>query len=305
MPDATNLGWQNIDAQRHRMLGVEGPTIHIAALARRRQRVVLAATDGPIQLVDLQGGSVRRAGKGSDWAFGALSDEGRIWLHGDRQRVVHVRDWSTRAELSAMSRDPSLAAPAATQPIVPVPPGATPPVPRGSRFVRGTLDASGQLAALSAIIDVELRRTSDGSFVARLTKHREPIQKMLFSPDGTRLVTLAYGLVRGSGEAPILWSTRNGAPVSTLAGSQGIVGLAAFTPDSRRLLTASSAGHLRLWDAVTGALLRESQLDVSGLRGHGVVDLAYGDLCRAGARERSGADRCGRHAGSAVDIPGG
>jgi WD40 repeat protein len=141
------------------------------------------------------------------------------------------------------------------------------------------------LAALSAITDVELRRTSDGSQVARLTAHREPIQKMHFSPDGSRLLTLAYGLVRGSGEPPMLWSTRDGSPVATLTGSQGIVGLAAFTPDSRRLMTASSEGHLRLWDAANGALLREAPLDVTGLRGVAALTVAPTGSFAAVARE--------------------
>jgi hypothetical protein len=70
------------------------------------------------------------------------------------------------------------------------------------------------------------------------------------SADGTRLAS-------GSGDRTVrLWDAATGAPLQTLEGHTGPVGLVAFSADGTRLASASDDGTVRLWDAATGAPLQ-------------------------------------------------
>ncbi|MCM2316024.1 MAG: protein kinase [Thermoanaerobaculia bacterium] len=86
-----------------------------------------------------------------------------------------------------------------------------------------------------------------------------------FSPDGQ---WLAAGLIDGRIE---LWSREGGDP-RWLTGHRGLVRSVRFTPDSKRLISASDDGSLRIWAIADGRTERQIELSAPNdfwLRGHG------------------------------------
>jgi WD40 repeat protein len=51
-----------------------------------------------------------------------------------------------------------------------------------------------------------------------------------------------------------VWNAPNGKPLATLQGHTGAVPSAVFSPDSRRIVTASDDHTARVWDATSGQL---------------------------------------------------
>jgi hypothetical protein len=77
-------------------------------------------------------------------------------------------------------------------------------------------------------------------------QHPGPVDKVLFSPDGSQLATTNEGLIT-------LWSVKTGAVLSTL--QHGIqVNDLTFNPDGSLLVSATSDGTVWLWDTTTGTL---------------------------------------------------
>jgi WD40 repeat protein/tetratricopeptide (TPR) repeat protein len=97
---------------------------------------------------------------------------------------------------------------------------------------------------------------STGEPVTPPLKHSLPVVRASFSPDGGRVVTAFYLFTPpGShrGEARV-WDAATGQPVTPSLHQAGTgVPQAWFSPDGRRVLTASSFGDARVWDAATGA----------------------------------------------------
>jgi WD40 repeat protein len=76
------------------------------------------------------------------------------------------------------------------------------------------------------------------------------IDERPFSSDGTKLVTMAGSSVQ-------VWNVRTGKAATTPLRHGGLVHTAQFSPDGRRILTASEEGIARLWDTETGHPLSE------------------------------------------------
>ena len=71
-----------------------------------------------------------------------------------------------------------------------------------------------------------------------------------FSPDGSRLATAA-------GSSAQVWDTASGRPVTPPLRHGGLVRAVQFSPDGRKLLSASDDGTARLWDPETGHPMSE------------------------------------------------
>jgi WD40 repeat protein len=80
--------------------------------------------------------------------------------------------------------------------------------------------------------------------LATLVDHCAIVNSVMFSPDGTRLITRCDRTAR-------VWDTATGAPLTVLE-HDGTVTTAAFSPDGTRVVTASEDGTARVWNATTG-----------------------------------------------------
>ena len=97
--------------------------------------------------------------------------------------------------------------------------------------------------------------TADGRSILRVEGHAAPLRRVLFSPDGKRVLTVGFD---GAGR---LWDAASGAILASLDGHEGPVVDAAWSVDGSRIATASYDRTGRLWDAASGGL-------VAVLRGH-------------------------------------
>jgi WD40 repeat protein len=87
-----------------------------------------------------------------------------------------------------------------------------------------------------------LWKVADGTVTGPLAEHTGEIDSLVFSPDGSLLVTVGFdGSVR-------LWDATTGRPIGpAFTGPDGEVTSVAFSPDGTTLATASDSG-VRLWD---------------------------------------------------------
>ncbi len=85
-----------------------------------------------------------------------------------------------------------------------------------------------------------------------LTGHEGIVRGVAFSPDGSRLASVAQD------HTLRLWEPATGRAIATARGQQGeSVAAVAFSPDGRRLASGGDDGSVLVWDAQTGAPLGE------------------------------------------------
>jgi AAA-like domain/WD domain, G-beta repeat len=110
---------------------------------------------------------------------------------------------------------------------------------------------------------------ANGKSLAEL-RHTGAVNNAVFSPDGTRVVTACAGALKGVTPASAaaasdaiarIWDAANGTPLTDLRGHTDAVNNAVFSPDGKRVVTASDDNTARVWDAANGTPLTE-------LRGH-------------------------------------
>ena len=90
----------------------------------------------------------------------------------------------------------------------------------------------------------------------------------MYSPDGKLLVSPSMDPTIDP--TIKIWNAETGALIHTLRGHRSTAGLAAFSSDGKRIVSASSDKTVKIWDAETGALIQT-------LQGHrdNVVGVAY------------------------------
>jgi hypothetical protein len=85
-----------------------------------------------------------------------------------------------------------------------------------------------------------------GTEIAVLVGHEEGVISAVFSPDGSRIVTVSGDTTAG------IWDAATAKEIAVLRGHEGSVFSAAFSPDGSRIVTASDDDTARIWDAATG-----------------------------------------------------
>jgi WD40 repeat protein len=90
--------------------------------------------------------------------------------------------------------------------------------------------------------------SADGAEIARLTGHTGKANSAEFNPDGTLVMTTC-----SNDPGAHIWSTLSGAPATRRRGGhRNEVRYASFSPNGRRVVTASVDGTAHIWDAATG-----------------------------------------------------
>jgi WD40 repeat protein len=108
--------------------------------------------------------------------------------------------------------------------------------------------AARRVATASKDKTVRLWSVQTGKMLTPPLVHADALLRkdsVTFSPDETKLATVA-------GNAAQVWDTGSGRAITTPLRHDGIVRRTLFTPDGRKLLTASEDGTARLWDPETG-----------------------------------------------------
>src|SRR5262249_27070669 len=85
-----------------------------------------------------------------------------------------------------------------------------------------------------------------GKEVFASPKQAEPIQAVVFGPDGQLLAT-AHGLIESRPQIT-LWDMKTAEKAAVLTGHSGTIYSLAFTPDGKRLASGSMDRTIKLWD---------------------------------------------------------
>ena len=134
----------------------------------------------------------------------------------------------------------------------------------------GSLAASsrGDSVAVACENSVRLLRASTGEWVGANRLFDRPIENLAFTPEGHKLFLI---LDHGAGIAT--WNLQAPESVSEFSIESPAIESLHFTPDARRLITASKATPPRIWDVETLKLLKEPKCaDVQGWTDYGISD---------------------------------
>ena len=124
-----------------------------------------------------------------------------------------------------------------------------------------------------------------GQEIAVHEAHVGAVEGATFSPDGSRLITIAYGAPLYEDKTARLWHALTGQEIAALTGHEGIVRHVVFSPDGARVVTLSNEEKAPpLWNAETGKLIaalkgregvvRRATFSPDGAR---IVTIANGD----------------------------
>ncbi|MCB2141450.1 WD40 repeat domain-containing protein [bacterium] len=87
-------------------------------------------------------------------------------------------------------------------------------------------------------------------FIRTFLGHISEISSVVFSPDGTKVLTGSYD------NTAKLWDAKSGAVIRTFTGHASWIEAVAFSPDGSKGLTGSNDRTAKLWDAQTGVEIR-------------------------------------------------
>jgi WD40 repeat protein len=125
-------------------------------------------------------------------------------------------------------------------------------------FLTAAWSRDSQRVFLSELDRAEIRDAATGERIAALGEGGQG--QGVFSPDNRRLLVL-YPAYRKEGKYATLYDADNGSKLAVLDGHEEAVVSAAFSPDGKRIATASWDGTARVWDAGTGK-------ELFAIRGH-------------------------------------
>ncbi len=117
------------------------------------------------------------------------------------------------------------------------------------------INQNGQLMAIAADNNVDIRRVADGTRIKSLSGHTNKVSGIAFSPDEKILVS-----VSGGDRSIRIWDVESGELLQTLTENIGPTTSVVFTPDGSQFITGAigSDRTIKFWDAQTYELLKTS-----------------------------------------------
>ena len=164
----------------------------------------------------------------------AFSPDGTKVLTGSNDGTIRLWDTSTGAEIRVVGRTGNVACVAFS--------------PDGTKVLTGSEDST-----------ATMWNADTGAEIHSFVGHTSDVNSLAFSPDGTKVLT-------GSRDNTAkLWDTANGMEIHTFTGFTGTVNSVSLSPDGAKVLTGGDmhdgstgkhAGEVRMWNAATGAGIR-------------------------------------------------
>jgi len=214
------------------------------------------AWEGQVQLWEVDSGLLHKAFKLPNALVRAVafSHDGQTIASGSRRFLLNTQTWSAEIQFWNVETGERLRKVDVGEGVIF--PAALTFAPDGKHIAAGT-GRVGELTEANSHrpwIDCQVRLYNivTGDLVRTWPRSRADAQsKIGFSPDG-RLV--------GTGDGPegdiLIWESASVSPASKLAGHQHRVFAVAFSPDGKLIASGSQDATVKLWDIVTGKLLR-------------------------------------------------
>ncbi|ABC83217.1 serine/threonine protein kinase with WD40 repeats [Anaeromyxobacter dehalogenans 2CP-C] len=218
------------DGRIRQTLGAPGMAVSSVEFDRAGTRVVAGSQDGAAHVWRLgaAGPEIRLRGHRGGVAYAAFAPDGRHVITGGTDGTVRI--WRADGE-------------------------GTPVVLRGHTVIDGAPTPDGTRVFTRGTDDViRVWRTDDPRQRGQLVGHEALVDTVEWTRDGTRVLTASHdGTAR-------LWPVHGGAAL-TVRDPGNVIHSADLDPTERTFVTSSEDRTVRVWDAATGALVRE-------LRGH-------------------------------------
>jgi WD40 repeat protein len=205
--------------------------------------VLTASDDSTVRLWDAEGGQqIAIFGpRGARSGAAAFSPDGRLFAMPDDNNVVVREASAANSEYRVLQGHSEAVWSAAFS-------------PNGRYLVTASDDKTAR------VWDAQTGRQ-----IAVLTGHTAPVRSAVFSPDGMRVVSTQMGQRSGTvtpdDSAALLWDALSGDVIRAFKGHMAQVYNATFSPDGKRIVTASADNTARIWDVATGN-------EVTVLKGH-------------------------------------